>query len=232
MGTLAHRTSIVPCDPISGLCTHMVPHRRAACTSAMSHNVRRLDGWTYMPENSNIQDAFDFAITSHAAVAFAAIQLKWDLALSVFYVVVLSLAHLCLYMSTKGFCNKVLQWHNMHLNQVHFYVVILNAISAVIVRMVGMFDAAKDDCLDGWAYLSEHSNIPDVFGLAFRIFVTIRQKWDLLQWVFYGAIALSLASFRLYKSMKGFYEETNKVVLWYNDEAIRIFDVNAFNNTF
>lgn len=68
---------------------------------------------------------------------------------------------------------------------------------------------------------AENSNIQDLFDFAMAAhptvaFATIQPKWDLVQRVFYGAIALSFANFRLYMSTTGFYEETNKMLQRYN----------------
>jgi len=68
---------------------------------------------------------------------------------------------------------------------------------------------------------AETTNIQDVFDSAIAshpnvAFATIQPKWDLVQRVFYGAIALSFFDFRLYKSTTDFYKETNTMLQRYN----------------
>jgi len=73
----------------------------------------------------------------------------------------------------------------------------------------------REDCEAG------RSNIQDVFDLAIAshpnvAFATIQPKWDLVQRVFYAAIALSYGSWDLYVSTADFYEQTNSMLQRYN----------------
>merc|ERR1740121_129030 len=68
---------------------------------------------------------------------------------------------------------------------------------------------------------AETANIQDVFEHAIKshprvAFAAIQPKFDLVQRVFYGAIALSYLNRDLYSSSTGFYENTNKMLQRYS----------------